>query len=263
MICSICNKMIFDTYIVDEGRFIHTECFTCDICNLPIEGSYIKDEWGNKIHSYHKNSETIFCDSCGKILIDNPIRYNDERYMCKLCYSKSIDSSDKAINELKTITDLLKEKGIKYNYPDIKIFLVSQSFLKKRLKHRGLGKLRGLCETKSSDNNSLGHKIFVLNGLPLVEFNGVLAHELLHTWLFENKITLPDDMCEGFCNLGTALVYKRSKTRLGEILFKNLENDSDPIYGDGFRKMKIILEKKGWKRLLEYVKSISFNYERN
>ena len=250
--------MIYGTYLEYEGSNIHTECFICDVCKLPIEGNYLKDEWGNKMHEHHNNSEKIFCDSCGKILTNNKIRYDDERYVCSKCHEISIDSSEKAIKGLKNVINLLKEKGIKYNNPAIRVFLTSQNYINTNSDHIGVGKLRGLCKTQII-GNSLNHKIYILNGLPEIEYNGVLAHELLHAWMFENSIALSNDKCEGFCNLGSALVYKRSNTKLGNILFNNLENDKDPIYGNGFREMKRVLENKGWEFLIKYVKQININ----
>lgn len=262
--CNKCGSTIEGTYTENLGKYYHPACYQnmfglkCDLCGNYLNGEYIIDDWGNKICHHHNIIEMGFCDSCGKALIHKKVNYDDGRSVCKQCYEIRVSSSNKAIQELLTVVNLFKEKGIKYNYPDIKVFLTSQKYINTNSNHIGTGKLRGLCSTQMK-GVSLKHNIFILNGLPDLEFRGVLAHELLHAWLFENKITLQDDECEGFCNLGSALVYKRSKTELGKVLFKNLENDTSPIYGDGFRKMKVILENKGWKSFLKYVESIKIN----
>ena len=59
---------------------------------------------------------------------------------------------------------------------------------------------------------------------------------------------------EGFCNIGSRLVYQNDPSPLAKILLDNLEKDPDPIYGDGYRLMLNKLKQIGWENLLIEVK---------
>ena len=78
----------------------------------------------------------------------------------------------------------------------------------------------------------------------------MLAHELLHVWLHQNKIRLSPETEEGFCNVGRYLIYQNDQTHFATIHLQAMENDPDPIYGAEYRKMKIKLKQKGWKNLI-------------
>ena len=93
-------------------------------------------------------------------------------------------------------------------------------------------------------------QIFILFGLPRIEFEAVLAHELLHVWLHENNITLSLTSTEGFCNLGSYLIYNNDHTHFSSIHLKAMAASKDKIYGKGYREMKVQLEKLGWKKLI-------------
>ena len=82
------------------------------------------------------------------------------------------------------------------------------------------------------------------------EFEAVLAHELLHAWLHQNKIKLSLASIEGFCNLGSYLIYKNDNTHFSSIHIKAMATSKDLVYGKGYREMKVQLEKQGWEKLI-------------
>ena len=75
-------------------------------------------------------------------------------------------------------------------------------------------------------------------GLPKIEFEAVLAHELLHVWINHNKIDLSFEEEEGFCNLGRYLIYNNDQTHFSNIHLKAMEKnqDIDMIVCGGIRK---------------------------
>ena len=115
-------------------------------------------------------------------------------------------------------------------------------------------KLKGFThfEKKSNSltNSDKPYHIFILSGLPRIEFEAVLAHEFLHIWLEINSIQLDEKTAEGFCNLGSYLIYKNDDTHFSQIHLQAMENDPDEIYGSGFRYMKSVLQEIGWEELL-------------
>ena len=81
-------------------------------------------------------------------------------------------------------------------------------------------------------------------------FRAVLAHELLHVYLFERDLDLRSDIREGFCNLGSQLVYMDTPSAFSRYQLENMQKSPDPDYGAGYRKMSAHLVKRGWMDLL-------------
>ena len=104
----------------------------------------------------------------------------------------------------------------------------------------------------SSSRSHYSCEILIHENLPDLVFKGVLAHELLHSWITLYAIRLPDNEEEGFCNLGKFLVIRQEKSKKADYLIQwTLEENTDPIYGDGYRLMKKRLDKLGWKGLMD------------
>jgi hypothetical protein len=107
--------------------------------------------------------------------------------------------------------------------------------------------------TKSRNGKiiSSSSHIYILTNLPRTLFRAVLAHELLHVYLFQNDLDLRSDIREGFCNLGSELVYENDRSEFAKFRLANMKASLDPDYGVGYRKMSTLLYKKGWYQLLE------------
>jgi hypothetical protein len=123
------------------------------------------------------------------------------------------------------------------------------------------GNFHGLTTTTriTTDHVVMEHEISLLEGLPDLQFRGVLAHELLHVWLNEAGLQPPTELMEGFCNLGSYAVYSSAETELDQglakVLMQQMEQDPDPVYGDGYRVMKAILDQQGWEGVFRKVMS--------
>ena len=70
-------------------------------------------------------------------------------------------------------------------------------------------------------------------------------------YLFQNQLDLKSDIREGFCNLGSNIIYEHYGSNLSQYRIKSMEESVDPDYGVGYRNMKSLLDKIGWKRLLK------------
>ena len=70
--------------------------------------------------------------------------------------------------------------------------------------------------------------IFMTYGLPKLYFQGVLAHEMLHSWLVLYGREVTNDENEGFCNLGKAFIYTKDDVQNikpnPEVYYKILED---------------------------------------
>jgi hypothetical protein len=265
--CNICGLAIDGQYTSDDDGTYHYNCFKntklpcCSVCTLPLEGKYIRDNWGNMSHLNHNNYKTNICHSCSRIISQKTsnggIQYGDSRYVCGICRITEI-ISDEQINQSKQrVIIQLNEAGFDYIPNYISVCLSDKKTLNQRLgvnlKENSHGYTKTIVKKENNKIVSIEHSIFILYGLPRLKFEGVLAHELIHVWLNERDIKMPSKDIEGFCNLGTALIYQKDGTANGNSYLKNMSENPDPIYGDGYRKMSAKLQNIGWKSLINEV----------
>ncbi len=266
--CGICGSPIDGEYTTEKGEKFHLNCYKghklpkCDVCLQPLEGRFIVDPWGARSHEKH-GKKTISCDSCARIISNNTskggFRLGDGRIVCGFCTESAVDTSDVANRIAPLVMRVLAEAGVSGFPTNFPIYLTDSRKLKKLSDSKNPDNARGV--TRSNINYldhrkiSSSHAIHILYGLPRLEFEGVLAHELLHVWLNEREIKMSVRMTEGFCNLGSYLIYNKDASRFAKILLERMDNNPDPNYGKGFRKMKKKLQKTGWERLLQEVSS--------
>ena len=96
------------------------------------------------------------------------------------------------------------------------------------------------------------YTIYILSNLHSINFRAVLAHEMLHVYLFNNDISLKKSLVEGFCNLGSKYVYNSTpESKISELKLESMFKNNHPEYGRGFRIMDAELRRKGWAVLLK------------
>ncbi len=269
MVCDICKKPLTGKYTKDESKNYHIDCLRnykltrCAVCEKPIEGRMLIDPWGNKAHEKHEDHKTVTCSSCMRI-ISNKIskggfRYSDGRTICGICKPTVVEKDNVIMKSRNTVLSLLHSIGITDIPATIPINIVDMEKLKQYSKSNPTSDSKGFtsCLTTYKNNQAISKSqtIYILNGLPLLEFNGVLAHEMMHVWLHERDIKLADPETEGFCNLGTMKVYLDDGSESAKILLENMEKDQDPIYGDGYQNMKKQLEAMGWEKLIQMIQN--------
>ena len=85
----------------------------------------------------------------------------------------------------------------------------------------------------SSSRSRYSCEISIHENLPYLVFKGVLAHELLHSWIALYAIKLPDNEEEGLCNLGKFLILKQEKSKEADYLIQwALEENKAPGHID-------------------------------
>ena len=231
----------------------------CLICNTEIEGRYWIDAWQQTICGCHK---VEYCSSCGSFVKPTDLHLDDGRCLCSFCkpsvvsLPRHIEWVDKRVRFILTshgIDDLPKEITIKIINPV------------EMAKLNGSGRVSLLQPGLTCTSRTVGmfgtrcnHTIYMFDHLPKIKFAGVLAHEMLHTWLHEKNISLPPMLTEGFCNLGSYVVYVAINTEISKCLINSLEEDTDPIYGDGFRKVLGVYRNVGsdLKKVMKVIRQI-------
>lgn len=263
--CKICSKPIEAEYNHDAEGNYHPECYNekkalkCDVCNQIIEGKYVFDSWGNNSHLKHDNKDPVYCSCCYRIISEktskNFIKYPDSRIICGFCQETEIIEVHQTVPSKIRVIELLKTAGFNYIPQMIKINLDNKININKMLGSSITSNTHGYTKTTTNTLNgkivSKEHSIWMLYGIPKLLFEGVLAHELLHVWISEKNLKLSHQDEEGFCNLGTELIYKNDNSNFAKVLLTALNEDSDKVYGDGYRLMKKKLEEKGWDALIK------------
>jgi hypothetical protein len=237
----------------------------CDICGDIITDEYIQDFWENKYHKHHVD-EYESCKYCQRLICNEitggGIQYRDGRNICGICLEKAITTGRQAVQLLEKVRDQLAINDI-FVTEKINLQLVNIDRLKK-ICGSHLDKMSGCttCETKnvlsslqSSTSNSQNFDIYILNGLPRMDFIWVVAHEMMHVWLCVNGSWAMDDtLREGNCNYASYLVLKENPGKESDFIIRNMNNSDNEIYGNGFRRVRRYAENHGIKRWLSYIR---------
>ena len=261
-ICYKCGKVINDDFLHPkaefEGHYYHFNCLhspgICCICGKENR-RYVRDYWGNVACEEHGE----ICQYCGSIVkngqtfnysyIRDGKRIIQDRQICDRCASSIVKTREQIESCRREVMDIFKAHGITGIPDDIPISL---SDMKEESEKKGMG-IWGLNYGRISASRSrYSCEISIHENLPYLVFKGVLAHELLNSWVALYAIKLPKNEEEGFCNLGKFLILKQEKTKQSDYLIHwLLEENEDPVYGDGYRLMKNRLDKLGWKGLMD------------
>ncbi len=110
-------------------------------------------------------------------------------------------------------------------------------------------------------NANTAHQINSLRQLTPSEFADVLAHEMLHCWMFERNIYPPHELCEGFCELGAYLFMQRINKPNALFRAQCIMDNPDPVYGEGFRTVYRAYVVGGWAGAIHLITGGQYKIE--
>ncbi len=270
--CTYCGEPITEEWITDDSGAYHTTCYyehvapRCFVCNKAIDGRYFVDEFGQTVCDAC-NSKILHCHSCSRMISPDAAavqRYDDGRVMCSVCRESAVMKLDEARKMMEEVRRDLKAEGIDVK-GGVDLQLVSQPELARHSNWLNEDRL-GVTEfTKTPAPGIIGvfasnkdFRIHVLYGLPRVQLRKVLAHELMHVWLFKNG---PPDherqLCEGSCEYASFLVLSRNPSDESRFYVNRLMDNPDPVYGEGFRKVSALVNRIGKENWLEHLREHS------
>ena len=254
--CCRCGKLILGRRELFGEKPCHPECasqpVTCSICGKSIR-RYREDFWGNIACPEHAHK----CFYCGRFLspatrgggqLSIPAASSHKIWICGLCKDTLVTTSGQVEECRSAVMSVFRKNGITGIPEDIPIRLSEFRDAGRRAGGLVLGNNRGRI---SPSRSRYSCEIKIYFQLPRLVFCGVLAHELLHSWLALYAIHLPDEEKEGFCNLGESLILQQDSSLFGAYRIARMNEDPDPVYGDGFRLMADRLSKLGWKGLMD------------
>lgn len=248
---------------------------TCAVCGkLLFGGRFAIDAWDNIFCADHRQ-EYSPCSTCSRLicprLTGGGVTYADGRQVCNQCRRTAIDTKEQAKPYVEHIAAWLYKIGLRFKGLILKIDLKDAREIAQaqvpllgmgdRSSPTGMGKghiLGYISRGKQIYNLGLKERrlvkgVTILSGLPRELFEGVVAHELGHAWLFLGKVdNLPPWQEEGFCNLLSYILHREHPTPEANFCLRVLEEDPNPVYGDGFRRVRAIFKKHGFGESLSY-----------
>ncbi|MBA2395138.1 MAG: protein DA1 [Ktedonobacteraceae bacterium] len=261
--CAVCGRPINGTsFQVHQGDPCHFECFReriaprCAYCGKPLVGEYLVDQWGTRYCKEHQ-SQYPHCAYCGRLVPPQQQEQRNDGVRCPVCRSTAIETAEAAKPVFSQLIRWVGAQGLRYNNLPINLELCDRT----KLAHY-LGEhtpMHSLGATMSTTYMQAGRPlrtevrgVAVLHGLPSTLFQGVTIHELGHVWLVVQGISnLPTWAEEGFCELLSYRYYSQLDTPEGRYHATAIERNPDPVYGEGFRRVRAIVDATGFPRFIE------------
>ncbi|MCO5188218.1 MAG: protein DA1 [Anaerolineae bacterium] len=262
--CSVCQQPITDSrFYVHDGQPCHPTCFAdniaprCVICNKPLTSRYHANYWGDTFCTDH--TETLApCNYCGRLVphaTKKTRRRSIDDIRCNICASTAIEHTPQAQHLLPPLIAWLEQQGVRFRHKNFHLELLDRTdFLSREGGRRD--PLGLTTSTRHMRNRRVDHavvdSIAILKGLPATLFEGVCVHELGHVWLVQHSIVnLPIVDEEGFCEWLAHRHYLAIGSKADHFYAQRIAENSSPIYGDGFRKLKRLEDRVGFDQITQ------------
>lgn len=249
-VCAGCGKRISGLYLEAQGRLWHRNHFCCALCGDALNGTYRVGPQGEPFCQRHPDLEA-YCHACGAVSRGGLSREG----FCPGCASQVLQEGSVAQALLAEVQGCLRGQGLPWWPQSFPVRLVSRQEL--RLEP-GIGSdsLRGLIHQRlqvdaqgQTARQITG--IHLLRDQPTVLQGSVLAHELGHAWVFQCGLELPREVEEGFCEFCSYLWLSGSRDPRAVFLMKRIVSNTQPIYGDGFRRVQAWSTGPGFSGVLQ------------
>jgi len=257
--CAYCKKPLLKSFVVAGDKKYHKECYEdhialrCALCGKIVEGRYSYDFWGNVYHESHE-ADVPRCQYCLRFISERVtgggVEYPDGRHVCNICRRTAVDDPGAAAALLEEVRGRLERLGLSTRGEEIPVSLVDL-----REMHRISGSrshtLRGYTEHQETritpgEVESYRSRIYLLEGMPRMEAMATLAHELTHIWAFlKGRKEGGGAFVEGSCNYASSLVVMEYPGKESEFVVNTLSENADPVYGEGFRRVRRLAEERG------------------
>ena len=166
--------------------------------------------------------------------------------LCRRCAATSIHTQADVGRELPRVKRQLAALGIRTVTP-VRVKLASPETLRGIAGDHALG----VTVTQGMDVVDL----LVLKDLPLLKFGTVVAHEVMHAYMTQNGFgQVPARVAEGLCQLLAYAWIIRQDGMLSTAERRQIEENPDPVYGDGFRHVYEAVRRVGVRHTLATVK---------
>ena len=216
----------------------------CLLCgkNIVFSGGY--EDWdGGFICSAHDTKDIHVCHCCHRLCGNDAHDCGNDIWMCGKCFERRMTQP-----QARSLVNYIQKGFQLAGLGEIRGWTLNVVRLEKIMQVFGNPHVKGYAQR-------CGNKftIYMLCNLSKLFFADVIAHEMLHIWQYQHRLSPPEDLCEGFCNLGSYYVLEHIGGPEAEELMRAMNANPDPVYGEGFRKIKAIYDKGGWKAAVEAI----------
>lgn len=264
-VCAVCKQPFKDNkFIENDGQpYCEDDYYDkfgqrCSVCREPIKKEYFTDAWQNQFCARHKD-ELSPCFSCSRLICDNltggGVQYEDGRKICNLCRKTAVDELDQAAPLFAEMRRALAAMGANTD-GDFPLRLADLDEIDRLA--GGTPQIEAgitLMEVITSDGRETARhvqEVLILRGLPRAHSVVVMAHEFGHVWCFLNRVPdMPLMLQEGLCELFAYLLLSQTDSPEYRYHMQNIAENTDPVYGAGFRKMRENLGNKKLSALLD------------
>ncbi|MBQ9337314.1 MAG: hypothetical protein IJS14_08470 [Lentisphaeria bacterium] len=280
LVCSQCGRTIHPgySYLQSKGKiFCSEKCFEqilpeCTICGRRSHtgGIYAMD------HSFFACTQCMKyprCFAC-QFPVPNGTKLSCDRVICPKCARTAISDPaqaqavfDEVRNTMRFSLGIVTKHPITFSLVDPVTLHRLSGARNEQMSEQGLFRYNAEVE-RVSTRNFFGRKtgenvykkredirIFVLDHLPRIRMEHVIAHELAHDWMTAFYPGIKEDWIkEGFAEY-IAWRYNQYKKR--NEMNRRVENNPDPVYGEGFRKIRDIAKQRGFGGLRKFLESKS------
>jgi len=179
------------------------------------------------------------CDACGRPA---------EGRWCRPCAAKAVASPEQAQRLIRRVLRWAQGLGIVLD-PAFVLRVTLTDRPSDRPGHLGSTLIQSVVTPRGERRRVLGMSI--RRGLPALLFMGVAVHELIHIWAALRRWRLHPWAEEGLGELLAYRFFRDLGTPEALFLARRMEENPDPLYGDGFRRMRrLIGEGEGLRRFL-------------
>ncbi|OQA83896.1 MAG: hypothetical protein BWY31_02688 [Lentisphaerae bacterium ADurb.Bin242] len=240
-VCTICGKRSFTggIYALDHSFFACPECMKkprCFACQIPADGQKLPDG-------------RVLCPGCTRTAVVDPVRaqsiFNEVRD--EMRFSLGIGTNHPIFFSLATPEMLHKLSGTRSNFINEQGLFKYEAEVERVSTRDFLGRKTGETLYKKGETS----RIYVLDYLPKLHMQYVIAHELAHDWMTAHYPGIRDPAVkEGFAEY---IAWRYNNFHKRSSLNRRIETNPDPVYGEGFRRIRRIAERDGFEGLKRYL----------
>jgi hypothetical protein len=212
---------------------------SCPVCHQTMTTGFWVALTGEQFCDRHSGMAS--CVLCGMPADGSGLAIS----LCRRCAATSVRTQDDVKRKLPDIKQQLAALGIRTVSP-VRVQLASAENLS------GIAGDHALGVTVSRGKEVIN--LLVLQDLPLLRFGTTVAHELMHSYMTQNGFgEVPVRIAEGMCQLLAYAWVIRQDGILAAAERRQIEENPNPIYGDGFRQVREAVRRVGVRRTLATV----------
>lgn len=228
---------------------------SCVLCGQTCVGEYDTSLRGEVTCSKHDAVQRCVLCKRPRSARDEPgwRPFSNLATRCPSCVAEAVNGADEAGRYLPQVLRQMAELDIRLR-TKVRVMLVDPALmsfstgnggmLMSGITHRRM-RPDGIPETVGVD---------IATGLTPTHFGATVAHELVHCWLLEQcPSALDQKLEEGVCELFAGAWLRRRRTRFAAGLWRTMEANPDPIYGEGYRMVRSAVLELGVKVVLDHV----------